>query len=272
MFLYPQPDGKELDELYNESYYGKGRRKFSSALEHLIESLTLLKWKRLRPLLGPGGRLVDIGCGRGTLVHLARSAGFEAYGLEKHFPGTPFSPNVFYHDLTECKFPDNHIQVVVLWHVLEHLPSPLATLEEIYRILQPGGWLSLVVPNFGGTQARASGKNWFHLDLPRHFWQFELPTLERLLERAGFSIRRRATLSLEYDWFGTMQSWMNRVANDGNSFYYLLKGRSGKTSGAQAKQFSLACALALPALASALWDAAGGQGGTLTLLAQKPFK
>ena len=270
VFIHPLPDGEELDGLYDESYYGKGRRKFSGVLEALIAALTFLKWKRLRPFLGPGGRLLDIGCGRGTLVGLARAAGFEAYGLERHFPGAPFSPNIFYHDLTECKFPERHFQGVVLWHVLEHLPSPVTTLQEIHRLLEPGGWLSVAVPNFGGAQARASGKDWFHLDLPRHFWQYELPVLEKTLEGVGFTISRRSTLSLEYDWFGTLQSWMNRVAKNQNRFYSLLKGRPGGTAGAQATQLSLAIALALPALASALWDAVRGQGGTLTLLAQKP--
>jgi len=272
VFLYPLPDGEELDRLYNESYYGKGRQKFSSALEAAIAAITLLKWKRLRHLMGPGDRLLDVGCGRGTLVRLARSAGFEAYGLERHYPGAPFSPHVFYHDLTECRFPGNHFHVVVLWHVLEHLPSPVATLQEIHRLLSPGGWLSVAVPNFGGAQARASGNQWFHLDLPRHFWQFELPALENLLEGIGFQIVRRATLSLEYDWYGTLQSWMNRMANDENRLYGLLKGKSAASPGEQAREFALAGLLAAPALASALWDAARGQGGTLTLLARKSLR
>ena len=270
MFLFPQPGDFELDHLYDESYYGKGRRKFTKILEAGIAALTLLKWKRMRPLLGPRDRLLDVGCGRGTLVRLARSAGFEALGIERHFPDAPFSPNVYYHDLTDGAFPAGHFQVVVLWHVLEHLPDPLANLQEIHRLLQPGGWLSVVVPNFGGAQAQASGRHWFHLDLPRHLWHFELPALEELLERAGFRIAHRATLSLEYDWFGTLQSWMNRIARNDNRLYSLLKGKLAASPADQLAQLSLAAALALPALAGALWDASRGQGGTLTLLAPKP--
>jgi SAM-dependent methyltransferase len=270
VFVHPLPDESELKQLYDESYYGKGRKKFFRVLESAIASLTLAKWKRLRMLLGPGERMLDVGCGRGTLIKLARAAGFEAYGLERHFPGTPFSPHIFYRDLTESGFPAQHFRLVVLWHVLEHLPDPAASLREIHRILKPGGWLSLAVPNFGGSQGQASGANWFHMDLPRHYWHFDAGSLEALVERSGFHIVRRATLSVEYDWFGTLQSWMNRLAHDDNRFYGLLKGTLQAPPRVKLRQFSLASALAMPALGSALWDAARGQGGTLTLLVQKP--
>jgi SAM-dependent methyltransferase len=272
VFIHPLPDGEELDSLYSEAYYGKGRKKFASLLESTIATITLLKWKRLRPLMRPGDAFLDIGCGRGTLVNLARAAGMEGYGLERHFPGAPFSPHIFYHDLNECRFPDNHFQVVVLWHVLEHLPAPVETLQEIYRILKPGGRLSLAVPNYGGSQAQASQRHWFHLDLPRHFWQFDSSSLDRMVAGVGFTIDRRSTLSLEYDSYGTLQSWMNRIAGDDNRFYSLLKGAPPGPPGEQIKQMSLALLLTVPAFASALWDAMRGQGGTLSLLAQKPLQ
>jgi SAM-dependent methyltransferase len=270
VFLFPQPSSEQLNSFYDEKYYGKGRRKFAAALEATIATLTLLKWKRLRPLLGTDGRLLDVGCGRGTLVRLARAAGFEAYGLERPFPGAPFLPHVFYRELTECGFPEGHFQTVVIWHVLEHLPNPLEALQEIHRLLRPGGWLSVAVPNFGGAQARASGADWFHLDLPRHFWHFEPSALQGLLERSGFRVVRWATLSVEYDWFGTLQSWMNRAAGDQNRLYSLLKGERREPVTAGLGRLAIASALALPALASAVWDAARGQGGTLTITAQKP--
>jgi SAM-dependent methyltransferase len=266
------PTSEDLNGLYNEVYYGRERRKFFSAIESAIAALTRLKWERLRPLLQRGDRLLDIGCGRGATVHLARAAGIEAYGLERHFPGAPLSPNIFYQDLSDCKFPNDHFQVIILWHVLEHLPDPVAALREIDRILRPCGWLSVAVPNFGGAQARASASRWFHLDLPRHFWQFEPDSLEKILDLAGFRIARCSTLSIEYDWYGTLQSWMNRLIDDNDRLYSLLKGRSTFTVAGKAAELALATALAPPALASALWDAARGQGGTLTLLAQKPSK
>jgi SAM-dependent methyltransferase len=250
--------------LYDESYYGKGKRKFGGGIEQAIALLTWRKWKRLRRLAGPAGALLDVGCGRGTLVRLARAQGCEAYGVERPYPGAPFLPHVFYRDLADSRFPSDHFQVVTLWHVLEHLPDPAETLREIHRVLRPGGWLSLAVPNYGGAVARASREHWFHLDLPRHMWHFDSGSLRALLQRHGFEIRRSGTLSLEYDWFGVLQSWMNAWMGDNNHLYAALKGQSRG-----AASIAAAAALAFPALAKTLWDAARARGGTLTVTAQK---
>jgi SAM-dependent methyltransferase len=228
-----------------------------------------MKWRSVRGVLSPGARILDIGCGRGTLVRMARDAGYEAYGIERPSPEEHPVQNVFYKDLAECGFPDGHFQLVTIWHVLEHLRDPLTTLAEIRRILAPGGWLSVAVPNFGGVQAQASGALWFHLDLPRHLWHFRRRSLEALLAKSGFRAARCSTLSFEYDWYGTLQSWMNRACSDDNRLYSLLKGRPAASSVDKALRFAAAGALAAPALGSALWDAARGRGGTLNVLAER---
>ena len=267
-FLHPQPSEAVLARHYDETYYGKGRKKFLSPVEAGIRTLTWTKWRGVRGLLAPGARMLDIGCGRGTLIRMARDAGFEAFGLERASPEEHPLPYVFYKDLEECRFPDGHFQLVTLWHVLEHLRDPLTSLREIHRILAPGGWFSVAVPNFGGAQAQAAGPHWFHLDLPRHLWHFRRRGLESLLAKAGFRASRCSTLSFEYDWYGTLQSWMNRALADENRLYSVLKGQpAGRAEKAQ--RLTAAAALALPALGSALWDAARKRGGTLNILAQR---
>jgi SAM-dependent methyltransferase len=266
--LFPQPDEGELASLYDKTYYGEDRKKFLSPIESGVAALNFLKWKKLKSLLSKGGRLLDIGCGRGTLLKLARESGFEAYGTERPSPVGHEVPGVLYKSLQDCNFPDNYFQLVVLWHVLEHLPNPAATLQEIFRVLKPGGWLSVAVPNYGGAQATAAGPHWFHLDLPRHFWHFRRSSLEALLMSNGFRVTSCATSSIEYDWFGILQSWMNRAFEDDNRLYSLLKG-SEAMSAAGMRRVAAAAFLALPALAGVLWHAAAREGGTLTLTAQK---
>ena len=267
-FVYPQPSEAELARHYSQTYYGKGRKKFLSPVETGIRALTWTKWRSVRGLLAPGARVLDIGCGRGTLVRMARDAGFESYGIERASTEEHALPYIFYKDLQECRFPDGHFQLVTLWHVLEHLRDPLASLREIHRILAPQGWFSVAVPNFGGAQAEAAGPHWFHLDLPRHLWHFRRRSLESVLNSTGFRPTRCSTLSFEYDWYGTLQSWMNRALADENRLYAVLKGQPTGTA-EKARRLTAAAALAFPALGSALWDAARGRGGTLHILAQR---
>ena len=268
-FLHPQPAEAELAACYDASYYGKSRKKFLSPVESGIALLTRGKWRKLRPLVPRGTRLLDVGCGRGTLLRYARAAGVEAYGVERPSSEAHALPGIFYGDLEACQFPTGHFRLVVLWHVLEHLRDPEAALREICRILEPGGWLTVAVPNYGGAQARAAVGRWFHLDLPRHLWHFPSASLRLLLEKTGLQPVRCSTFSLEYDWYGTLQSWMNRAFGDENGLYAVLQGRSPLRAAGRFRRISIAALLALPALASALWDGIRRQGGTLTMIAQK---
>ena len=270
VFLHPLPEADELALYYNQNYYGEGRKKFFSPIEAAVRRLTAMKWRRLQPCVGRGQRMLDIGCGRGTMVNLARAEGVDAYGVERNFPhGTP-NPHIYYKDLFDCQFPADNFQLVILWHVLEHLAEPKKSLAEIYRILAPGGWLSLAVPNYGGAQAEASGKHWFHLDIPRHFWQFRPKPLQQMIEQQGFHLVQAGTYSFEYDWFGTLQSWLNSGFGDDNTMFEVLKGERPLMHGTSLKSLALGSALALPALGSAVLDAARERGGTLFLLLRKP--
>ncbi|MCK4234496.1 class I SAM-dependent methyltransferase [candidate division WOR-3 bacterium] len=73
-------------------------------------------------------------------------------------------------------FKDRISDFVIITQVLEHLPNPLFTLLEIYRVLIPGGKLFITVPSF------------FRLhELPNDFYRFTYYGFEFLLQEAGFT-------------------------------------------------------------------------------------
>jgi len=121
---------------------------------------------------------------------------------------------------------------VIIWHVFEHLADPRGTLEAIFRILKPGGRLVVAVPNFSSLQARLTGGAWFHLDLPRHLYQFPLSGLKTLLRRADFEVGAEHHFSLRQNPFGWVQSVLNTFSFlPRNGLYVLLHRRH---SGAKA--------------------------------------
>jgi hypothetical protein len=120
---------------------------------------------------------------------------------------------------------------VSIWHVLEHTQNPSKVLREISRVLKPGGVLALAVPNFGSTQARLFGKNWFHLDLPRHLFHFTEPMLTKMLRDTGLEPVRVSTHSIHQNLYGFIQSLLNGLfPRTPNKLFNFLKGGNKKES------------------------------------------
>lgn len=181
---HPAPDDEELQTRYGSEYYGgwdgSGSRR-------------RLWGRRLRVVreFVPRGRVLDVGCGSGEFLEVARREGFEVAGTE-------FSPaarssvrgSVVYRDVTEAA---GEWDAVTLWHVLEHVRSPREMLVTIRQRMKPRGFLFVAVPNL---EAR-----WFNLVYrcvkgrwpelysagakEPHLFHFRRGTLELLLERTG---------------------------------------------------------------------------------------
>jgi SAM-dependent methyltransferase len=158
---------------------------------------------------------------------------------------------------------------VLIWHVLEHLEHPRETLEEVHRILRPGGRLVVAVPNFASLQAEWSGAAWFHLDLPRHLYHFPLAALRRLLDDTGFEPISDHHFSLRQNPFGWIQSALNRVASlPRNGLYTLLQRRAPRSPAPFDTRMRVLllggfALLAPAALAAAVWDAFRERGATV---------
>ncbi len=89
-------------------------------------------------------------------------------------------------DLTDAAFDSRSFEAVVLRGTLECHPQPQRLLDEVRRVLRPGGLLITSLPNFASWQAIAYGADWQYLDLPRTLHHFTPETLRRLLLRSEF--------------------------------------------------------------------------------------
>ena len=89
-------------------------------------------------------KILNIGCG---LTRIPNSIGIDVAAI----------PNTvdFVQDLNLLPYPfeDKTFDEVIMYHVLEHLESPIKVLEEIHRILRPGGHLHIRVPHFSSSGA-----------------------------------------------------------------------------------------------------------------------
>lgn len=142
---------------------------------------------------GRGGRLLDIGCGNGDFVALARSMNWDAEGLDPDTAavaacldrGIPVTQG-FVSDLGATRQRD-YWDAVTMSHCLEHVPDPRSMLRDVHAMLAPGGTVWMGLPNPSSLGARFYGLHWESYDAPRHL---SLPALDVLLAAcrdAGFS-------------------------------------------------------------------------------------
>ena len=230
--MEPLPSLEEIRGFYPEEYYGDEGSKFSRLIEWLVRVTAARRVRFLVRQLPKGARVLDVGCGRGTLLSALADRGFEAHGFELSEQAAEFAdPRAQVKigaELTEADYPEAYFDMVVVWHVLEHLKHPDRTVDEIHRILKPGGKLIIAVPNFSSWQARWAGEDWFHLDLPRHLYHFPFAGLRRLVEDRGFAYRSAHFFSLRQNPFGWVQSGLNRFRSlPRNSLYSLLLRSKG---------------------------------------------
>lgn len=143
------------------------------------------------------GRLLDVGFGAGTLLEAARRAGWEARGVEvsqsaiEHVRKSGF--DVYCGTLEEARYPDAYFDVVTASEVLEHVPHPQPILNEIARVVRPGGLLWATTPHGRGMSAHLLKLKWSAICPPEHLQLFSVGGMKKMLAQAGFRRVRVAT-------------------------------------------------------------------------------
>jgi len=283
-YTQPTPAPDKWSRYYPRDYYGKaGASRFRGPIEWVQNQFYTARVGRIQQFNGGRpGRVLDVGCGRGFLLQEFRRRGWDVLGTEVDGTAAAHAQRVLQLPvkigaLETLKLPADGFDVVVLWHVLEHLSDPGATLVQVHRLLRPGGTLLVGVPNFGSAEARWCQDKWFHLDVPRHLTHFTQNGLARALEQAGLRVCGRGRFAPEYDAFSLVQSLLNCVGLRPNYLYNLLRGRDAKVFGKPHNEFAqllvsllLAVPLAAASLPVTLLAGALGQGSALTIYARKP--
>jgi SAM-dependent methyltransferase len=105
----------------------------------------------------PGTRTLEIGAGIGSHLSFEDLANQEYYALEYRAEfcerlAAFLPPERILHGSIEDRqpFPDGSFDRVIAIHVLEHLRNLPAALQEVARLLRPGGVFDVVLPTEGG--------------------------------------------------------------------------------------------------------------------------
>lgn len=209
-------------------YYPEKYRRYPPIIIKTLKYLYRQRVKKWSSKFLEPGTAFEMGCGDGLMLSSLRDLGWKVFGNER----TPQSAYFARHKLGLPIFVGgvgalplvSSFDLIFLFQVLEHLEDPSGTIQNLSLILKPHGKLIIGVPNFSSWQSRFSGKNWFHLDPPRHLYHYSLPALEILAERSGLKIDSVHYVSLEHDPFGWIQSILNILDRQNNRLSRLLMG------------------------------------------------
>jgi 2-polyprenyl-3-methyl-5-hydroxy-6-metoxy-1,4-benzoquinol methylase len=238
---YPIPSQNELSALYSTgNYRAKTGKRFNPVLEKIIHFLTTRKRNRIKEYVN-GGRILDIGCGRGLFLNLMKKEGWLVTGQEYDKKSASYAIANYGIDVhtgsLEGEFESESFDVVNINHVLEHLEKPGETLAECNRILKKGGLLVVAVPNIDSFQANFGKKNWFQLDIPYHLYHFSSKSLIDLIENRLFQVDMVRHFKFEYNPFGWLQTMLNASGIQENLFYEQLKSSELKNKTHKTFQF-----------------------------------
>ncbi|MGI8803687.1 MAG: class I SAM-dependent methyltransferase, partial [Solirubrobacteraceae bacterium] len=230
--------------------------------------------RRLRLIGRPGARLLDVGAGRGRFVAAARAAGYRAEGIEPSLRGVTAARDAYgvslrHENLAGADVAPGSVEVITIWHVLEHLDDPGRALATLAGWLEPGGAILVGVPNLASLQARIGGARWYHLDVPRHRTHFTARGVVLALEAAGLEPVRVTHVLAEHNPFGMWQSLVSRLTRRPSYLYNLLK----RNAPLRSRDLPITVAgLGLLPAAAVLELAAGlaRRGGTVAVLARRP--
>jgi len=166
--------------------------KILGGLLSLIEThIRMPSWMPLATL--PKGCFMDVGCGAGQIVAVAKQLGWDAMGLEVD----PAAANVAKAaglNVVEASYEallnyPQQFDCIICSHVLEHVYAPRDLLEKIKQAIKPDGVLLISLPNSLSALRRHFGIHWRGLEAPRHLAIPSESQLTKLLVELGFSVR-----------------------------------------------------------------------------------
>jgi len=138
----------------------------------------------------PPPRVLELGCSDGDYLRQLQERGWECVGLEPAARPAERARqrglDVHCGVLEPGMFEPASFDAVCAWHVIEHLHEPRQVLQEVARILRPGGELLLSLPNYGCWEPHVFGEYWYVNQPPIHLQHFTPRSLRRLLQNCGF--------------------------------------------------------------------------------------
>jgi SAM-dependent methyltransferase len=151
-------------------------------------------------------KILDVGCGDGHLLSIMQRDGFSnLLGVDPFIIDNIFCESgikIFKKDMSEIK---QQFDFIMLHHSFEHMPQPLSTFKQLFRLLIPNKYVLVRIPVASSFAWRKYGVNWVQLDAPRHLFLHTIKSIQILAEQVNFQISDIIFCSTEFQFWGSEQ-------------------------------------------------------------------
>ncbi len=205
-FTNPRPNDEAIGEYYKaESYisHTNTSKGLISKIYQEVRKFTLKgKLNLINRLYPQKGKLLDVGCGTGMFLNVARENGWKVNGIEPDAGARAIAEEtnqIKINDEILSSFQNETFEVISLWHVLEHIHQLNDTIDWLKERLSKDGSLIIAVPNHESKDAEIYQEKWAAYDVPRHLYHFSQHTIKELFAKHGFELKE--TLPMKFDSF-----------------------------------------------------------------------
>jgi len=169
-----------------------GERKVNAGRKFLSGIFDRLAYRSL-PWPKSEGTLLDVGCGSGSYLAIAKNMGWTVFGIESNMNAARHASRqlglaVETGDFEGAALPEKHFDVITMWHSLEHFPDPGKIIRKVRLLLKDNGVLMVGLPNFSSLDQRLFKESWNGLEIPLHACHFTPESIQCLLIESGFKI------------------------------------------------------------------------------------
>jgi SAM-dependent methyltransferase len=200
VYQNPRLNLNSIKEFYDSEYIAHRKKKDWGILTPLYE-WAMNKHDRDKEKLiskhislSNSSKVLDVGCAVGTfLLHIKKKTGCAISGVDfkedLNYPGfetIDFHQGLFY----EQNLPENHFDLVSMWHFLEHDYDPAKSLQMAKKVMKEDGILAIEVPRLDSFSFKLFKNKWPGIQAPQHTVLFDKKSFLRIIEDNGFEIEK----------------------------------------------------------------------------------
>ena len=178
------------DEEYNE-YEDSENSTNKSPLSKILDLLYIPRREYIKKFGASFDSILDVGCGNGSFLDSVSdlfrefyASEFNEFAFKKAKQKVPGIINVG-NDLSQLK---GKIDVITLWHVLEHIPNPRIFLEKIKNHMDSESRMIFEVPNSDSLNFKIFKRNYNWISLPEHVFFYNKKSIKYLIDNLDMEV------------------------------------------------------------------------------------